>query len=438
GLRVQTFKVGPDFLDPTYLALASQRPCYNLDGWMTGRDYVLRLFARAAAGADLAVIEGVMGLFDGADPCTNAGSTAEIALWLDAPVLLAVNAHGAARSLAAMVRGFCEFDSSLRIAGVIANQAGSARHARWLEDSLAAAGLPQLLGAIPRGAFPALPSRHLGLVSADRQSLSGEVLNSLADALERNVSLDAVMQFAASAPPCTAGVPPAEPQAGGTPAVHSAETRLKLGVAQDRAFHFYYPDNLEALQAQGCELVRFSPLADAQLPAGLKALYLGGGYPEEYAAELAANKTMLAGIRAFAASGRTVYAECGGLMYLAEGLQTVAGERHALAGVLPLWTRMLPRRKALGYVEVTLTQDALWGARGSTLRGHEFHYSELLGPAALDGLWRTVYSVQSRRAPQPAAEGFQRGRVLASYVHAHFASRPEAVKSFTANCEAAP
>jgi cobyrinic acid a,c-diamide synthase len=189
-------------------------------------------------------------------------------------------------------------------------------------------------------------------------------------------------------------------------------------------------------------------ITDTRKPVRLSQLYLGGGYPEEHAAELAANRTMLADIKAFAAA-LPVYAECGGLMYLAEGLQTLDGRRHALAGVLPLWTLMLPRRKALGYVEVTLTHEALGGARGAALRGHEFHYSELLGdPAGTDtnsrqfgnwlsvpaGAWRTVYSVQSRREPEPAAEGFQRGRVLASYVHVHFASRPEAVRNFVAQC----
>jgi len=463
GLRVQTFKAGPDFLDPTYLALGSKRPCYNLDGWMTSREYALALFARASAGADLAVIEGVMGLFDGADPRTNEGSTAEIASWLDAPVLLAVNAHGAARSLAASVKGFCEFDPGLRIAGVIANQAGSARHARWLSDSFEAAGLPPLLGAIPRGAFPELPSRHLGLVTADGRNLSERTLDSLADAFEANVSLDSIMQLVAGLSHRPVRVEAARPSSNSR-----APMRVKLGVARDRAFHFYYPDNLEGLEAHGCELVQFSPLTDARLPAGLNALYLGGGYPEGNAAELAANKTMLADIRAFASAGRTVYAECGGLMYLAEGIETLDGRRHALAGVLPLWTRMRERRKALGYVEVTLTQDALWGARGTTLRGHEFHYSELVsqeGAAPISGQggltppagrrpgvagsleigclspleahWRTAYSVQARGEPEPVAEGFQRGRMLASYVHAHFASRPEAVRSFVANCEAA-
>ncbi|MCY3024075.1 MAG: cobyrinate a,c-diamide synthase [Planctomycetota bacterium] len=432
GVRVQAFKVGPDFLDPSYLALASKRPCYNLDGWMTSHEYVVRLFAKATADADVAIVEGVMGLFDGADPRTNEGSTAEIARWLDAPVLLAVNAHGAARSLAATVKGFCEFEPALQVAGIIANHAGSARHAQWLSDSLNSAGLPKLVAAIPRGAFPSLPSRHLGLVTADRDNLTAGVLDALADALEKHVPLDEITQLAASAPPLLR-------PAGTEAAARAPESpqRVKVGVAHDKAFHFYYPDNLEALEAHGCELVRFSPLADRRLPSDLNALYLGGGYPEEHAAALAGNKGMLADIRDFAAGGLPVYAECGGLMYLAEGLHTLDGRRHTLAGVLPVWTRMLPRRKALGYVEVTLTEDALWGARGATLRGHEFHYSELLGEPPDAAPWRKAFALTYRRAEDVAKEGFQNGSILATYVHAHFASRPDAVRSFVAHCGAA-
>jgi cobyrinic acid a,c-diamide synthase len=200
GLRVQTFKVGPDFLDPSYLTLASGRPCYNLDGWMTRREYVLELFYRTTKDVDMAVIEGVMGLFDSSDPSTSEGSTAEMARWLDAPVLLVVNVHGMARSLAAIVKGCVEFDRDLRIAGIIANHSGSDHHRDWLTQSLGSAYLPPVLGAIPRGAFPTLPSRHLGLVTADPQRLPSSAFEELADALEKHLSLETIMQIARSAP----------------------------------------------------------------------------------------------------------------------------------------------------------------------------------------------------------------------------------------------
>ncbi|MFH0939899.1 MAG: cobyrinate a,c-diamide synthase [Planctomycetota bacterium] len=425
GLRVQTFKVGPDFLDPSYLALASNRPCYNLDGWMCGEKYVRQLFVRKTADAEIAIIEGVMGLFDGADSTTSEGSTAEIARWLNAPVLLVVNAHGLARSLAAVVKGFVSFEPDLRIAGVIANQCGSDRHAQWLAESLRTAILPPLLGAIPRGDFPALPSRHLGLVTADSSALSLAVLDQMADVFERHVSLDAILAA------CDSASLPSVPQIS---APEPRARRMRLGVAHDAAFHFYYPDTLEALQAEGCELAFFSPLNDARLPEMIDALYLGGGYPEEHAEALAANTTLLQDTRTFAANGNTIYAECGGLMYLAEGIETRVKQRHALAGILPVWTRMLERRKALGYVEVELTADSLWGRRGARVRGHEFHYSEIVTDSQLKD-WRLVYSLQRQRADGIVVEGFQRGRILASYVHAHFASRPETIRYFVNSCE---
>ncbi|MGD0916490.1 MAG: cobyrinate a,c-diamide synthase, partial [Thermodesulfobacteriota bacterium] len=196
GLRVQTFKVGPDFLDPTYLTLASGRPCYNLDSWMTGKEYILELFLRKTVDADIAVIEGVMGLFDGSDPANSEGSTAEIACCLNAPVLLVVNVHGMARSLAAIVKGCVEFEQDLRIAGVIANHSGSDLHKDWLTQSLESASLPPLLGAIPRGALPTLPSRHLGLITADPQNLSPTILEELTEAFEKHLSLDVLLQIA--------------------------------------------------------------------------------------------------------------------------------------------------------------------------------------------------------------------------------------------------
>jgi cobyrinic acid a,c-diamide synthase len=476
GLAVQTFKAGPDFLDPTYLALASGRPCYNLDGWMTGKKYVCRLFERAAADADCALIEGVMGLYDGADPATDEGSTAEIARWLDAPVLLVVNVHGMGRSVAALVKGFVDFEADLRFAGVMANHCGSERHAAWLADSIRAAGLPPLVGAIPRGAFPPLASRHLGLVTADERLLSEAVLHSLADALERHVSVETLFP---DLPARTMSIP-IPPGAGGrqeaalnlpeenghfppqqaalfpewsednTAASHTLSsaagkqgpkhqpTRLKIGVARDAAFHFYYQDLFDALVTAGCETVFFSPLSDRRLPEGISGLYFGGGYPEAHAEALAANGELLAAIRDYAASGKPLYAECGGLMYLSRGLLTEDGRFHSFLGILPSRTRMLAARKALGYVEVTLMADSLWGRCGDIFRGHEFHYSELIDDPAADPSWRTVYALRRRRSEVVEAEGFQKGRVLASYTHLTYAARPAAIEHFLNHCGGTP
>ncbi|MBI5419719.1 MAG: cobyrinate a,c-diamide synthase [Deltaproteobacteria bacterium] len=427
GLRVQTFKVGPDFLDPSYLALASGRPCYNLDGWMTGEAYVHALFARAVAGADVAIVEGVMGLFDGADPVSSEGSTAEIARWLSAPVLLVVDAGGMSRSVAATVKGFTGFERGVRVAGVVANRCGSDRHAAWLAESLRGSSLPPLLGRISRGAFPALRSRHLGLAPADPGTLTPELLGAFSDVLERHVSLEAVMKLAHGVAKvrrvCASGNPPGR------------KRRVRIGVAWDEAFHFYYPDNLEALEAGGGELVRFSPIRDERLPEKLDGLYIGGGYPEEHAETLSRNRHMIEAVKRFAESGRPVYAECGGLMYLAEGIETRDGARHGFVGLLPSWTRMLNRPKRLGYAEINLSENTLLGPPGTILRGHEFHYSDLTGDPFADPAWRAVYRIRHRRSEAVIPEGYGRSRTLASYVHVHFGSHPRSVESFLSLCE---
>ena len=465
GRETQTFKVGPDFLDPTYLALASGRPCYNLDGWMAGHDHCRHLFARATSDADCALVEGVMGLFDGADGQSDEGSTAEIARLLDAPVILVVNVHGMGRSFAALVKGYTTFQTDLRFTGVVANHCGSERHAALLSDSLQAAGLPPLLGAIPRGAFPELASRHLGLVTADRGQLPESLLDALADALEQNLSLETLFpKMLTKTTKATAPLDPGkrsdapdscqmtlfpEPNAAerselpvatpaiGTPEFAPSHGRLRIGVARDAAFHFYYQDLFDALRTSGCEVLFFSPLDDRRLPEGLFGLYLGGGYPELHAERLAENGEMLAAIRAYAGSGRPLYAECGGLMYLSRGIEA-DGRFYPLAGVLPTRTRMLTGKKALGYVEVALAEDSLWGRRGELLRGHEFHYSELIDDPASDPAWRKVYSLRRRRTDTVETEGYQNGAILASYLHLHYASRPAAVARFLERCGGTP
>jgi cobyrinic acid a,c-diamide synthase len=422
GLKIQTFKVGPDFLDPGHLAAASGRPCYNLDGWMCKQAYVERLFGRVAADADVAVIEGVMGLFDGAAPDRLAGSTAEMAAWLDAPVMLVVNTHGMAGSIAAVAAGFAGLEVKVHVAGVIANFCGSSRHGEGLGRSLAARpGLPPLLGAVPRGALPKIASRHLGLVSADPNGpFSAGKTDHLADAAEVHIDLDRILRLAGQAPPVDVDTP----QAAAPPA------GIRLAVARDKAFHFYYQDLFDALTAKGCEIVFFSPLSDPKLPEHTNALYLGGGYPEEFSAQLSANRTMLQSIRDLADSGKPLYAECGGLIYLSRSITTLDGKSHPLLGILPVHSRMLPAKKFLGYVEVKIKADCLWGSPGEVLRGHEFHYSELISnPAAEDG-WHPAYGLNRRRGGIVADEGFQRGNILASYVHLHLADHSRALDRF--------
>ncbi|NQT93093.1 MAG: cobyrinate a,c-diamide synthase [Lentisphaerae bacterium] len=421
GLNVQTYKVGPDYLDPQLLCQASGRTCFNLDSWMTDQAYISALFKKTSRDADVSVVEGVMGLFDGADPTTISGSTAEIAQILVAPVILVVNTHGMGGSFAALVKGYAEFHPEVTIAGVIANQCGSPRHVTILTEALAAAGLPPLLGAIPRNALPRIPDRHLGLVTPEQDGFPHNMFAELADAITKHVDLDAVMAVAQSA-----GASAADCR---EPRCESIGPLVRIGIARDKAFSFYYPDNLQLLEEGGAVLVPFSPLADGDLPPDLDALYIGGGYPEEYAEQLSANEAMLKSVRNFADSGSPVYAECGGLMYLSESLTSRGGDSFAMVGILPSSTVMLSRLRTLGYAEVTLDHDSIMGPKGTVLRGHEFHYSDLQPSARMNDGWNTPYRVR-RRSGQESAQGFLKGNILASYVHLHFGSNPNATDSF--------
>ena len=421
GLTVQPFKVGPDFIDLGHHSRAAGRVCRNLDGWMLSREANCALFGRRAREADVAVVEGVMGLFDGYDGASEAGSTAQMAKWLGLPVLLVVDARSMARSAAALVYGFAGFDPDLTLAGVVLNRIGSPTHLAYLEQALAALQGIRCFGGLPRSPELVIPERHLGLHTADDHPLAEDALDHLADWLEAHLDLDGLLQ----ALPLLAL--PAAPAAATSPSV------VRLGVARDRAFCFYYPENLEMLAEYGAELVWFSPLDDREMPADLDGLYLGGGYPELYAPQLAANEAMLQTVRRLAAEGLPIYAECGGLMYLAREIRDREGRTHPMAGVFPFPVRMLPRLKALGYREVTLTAASLLGPAGTRVRGHEFHYSEIVGEP--DGVPR-LYRLTPRRGGEAALEGFGCRNVLASYVHLHFGSNPEAARHLVAGCRA--
>jgi len=412
GQQVAPFKVGPDFIDPGHHALAAGRISRNLDGWICGRDGVEKSFAAGCRDTDVAVIEGVMGLFDGARGDSDVGSSAEIARWLDARVLLVINARSQARSVAALVKGFVDFEPRLEFAGIILNRVGSDRHAQLLREALASTpGLPPLLGCLPRDGDIELPSRHLGLVTADEREVDYTRLGSW---LEQHLDLDGLLgSLGRSNDP---GCPDERT---------SPQAQVRIGVARDQAFCFCYPENLEALQAAGAELAFFSPLTDAQLPEGLHGLYLPGGYPELHAARLAGNRPLLEQLRAFAQAGKPVYAECGGLIYLSQG---VAG--HDLVGLVPARARMLEKRKALGYRQVTLQRDSLLGPTGTVARGHEFHYSELDWPAGS----QRAYRLQRADGEPLGEEGYVDGNLLASYVHLHFASNPALAVNFVRSC----
>lgn len=423
GLHVAAFKCGPDYLDPTYLSRAAGRPSQNLDGWMMGREAVLRTFLGASEGADVAIIEGVMGLFDGASATTDEGSTAQIAKWLGAPVLLVVDASGMARSIAALAKGFAELDPEVKVLGLACNRVGSRAHLELLRQ---ASPRPPIWGGLEKRAALAFDERHLGLRTADRGTVREELIDAWGAEVSLGFDLDALLTVARAAPAL---------DAEGVDAVSNESTApvtCRIGVALDDAFHFYYADNLSRLERLGAQLVYFSPLAAERLPA-VDGLYLGGGYPELHAARLSENGALMSSIRRFADGGAPIYAECGGLMYLSQAIRPLGGGSYPMVGLIAGEAVVRERLMALGYVEVTTVAASPLGPAGLSFRGHQFRYSELRGGPGEDAC---RYRVHRRRGGEVHDEGFGTKNVLASYVHAHWASNPAIAEHFVKNCAA--
>ncbi|TVR00454.1 MAG: cobyrinate a,c-diamide synthase [Desulfovibrionales bacterium] len=451
GLEVQGFKVGPDFIDPTHLAAVSGRPVHNLDGWILRQEVVLELFHRFAADADVCLVEGVMGLFDGASGTTEEGSTAQMAKWLGLPVILVVDARSQGRSAAALVRGFVEFDPDLSLAGVVFTQVGGANHVELLREAMATS-LPHVtcLGFLPRRPDLCLPSRHLGLHMAEELSHGSTLGCALATWIEQSMDLERLLLLSRQVETRAGLTDPWEESAAAVPGSRfkprcsgssekpgsvdterELEAPVRLGVARDRAFCFFYPENLRLLEQAGAQVVFFSPIADAELPEGVQGLFLGGGYPELYAQGLAANTAMHRAVRRAAGAGMPIYAECGGMMYLQSELQDGEGKAHPMVGLFAGRARMCDRFQALGYRKIELLTNCLLGPAGTQLRGHEFHYSRIDGHpgfAPTPAFW-----VEDRRGRRSCA-GYQWSSVLASYVHVHFGSHSPAAKAFITAC----
>jgi cobyrinic acid a,c-diamide synthase len=418
GHTVQGFKVGPDYIDPSYHALASGRPGRNLDAFLSGPDLIAPLVRHGAAGADIAVIEGVMGLFDGASGRGELASTAHVAKLLDAPVILVLDASAMARSAAAIVHGFTSFDREVRVAGVILNRVGSDGHEALLREALGELGMP-VLGALRRDERIAVPERHLGLVpAAERRDAARDAFDVLADAIAHSCELEDIVRLAQTAPPSDVApwAPPARPHAA----------RARIGIARGPAFSFHYEENLELLQAAGAELTPFDPTADERLPADCGALILAGGFPEAFGAELAANASLRAEVAALARAGRPVLAECGGLLYLCERL-----DDHEMCGVLPASATM-DGRLTLGYREARAVTMTPWLRPGDEIRGHEFHYSHL---AYADPAAGPAWTLSARG--QTRSEGIVSAGVQASYLHTHWAAHPEIAGRFVEAAAAA-
>jgi cobyrinic acid a,c-diamide synthase len=415
GTAVAAAKVGPDFIDPGYHALATGRPGRNLDPWICGETAVAPLAARAAGGADLLIVEGVMGCFDGAltpraEGETISGdraSTAHVARLLEAPVVLVVDAGGMSRSVAAVVQGYRDFDPDLRLGGVVLNRVGGAGHEAALRQALEPVGVP-VLGAVHRDEALAWRDRHLGLVPvAEQPHQVRRSLDRLAEVVAASCDLDAVVRLAASAPARTIDAPPTARPSG----------RARVAVAAGPAFSFSYPDNLELLASAGADLVPFDPCADPALPEGVTGLVAGGGFPEVFAGALSANRPLLDDVRRRVAAGLVTWAECGGLLWLSRSLDDTP-----LAGALPGDGRMTGRL-TLGYRRATLRRDSPLGSAGTTLWGHEFHYSDLR-PAG-DG-----FDLAGRSGS--ATAGWASPTLAASYLHLHLGGAPEVAERFVA------
>ena len=403
GYRVAPFKVGPDFIDPSYHALAAGRPGRNLDAFLSGPDLIGPLFAHGSRGADVAVVEGVMGLFDGKSGGGEFASTAHVAKLLRAPVLLVVDAAAMARSAAAMVHGYVTFDPELRVAGVILNRVGSSSHERMLREAIESLGIP-VLGALRRSADISTPNRHLGLVPvAERRNEALKALNAAGEVVAHSCELAGIVRLAATTGPLSAK--PWSPEAP------EPETMtVRVAVASGPAFSFVYQENLELLWGAGAQIATFDPTSDEKLPKGTDALYLGGGFPETYAEALSENEPLKEQVQDFARGGRPVVAECGGLLYLCRRL-----DGREMCSVLGAEVRMTDRL-SLGYREARALADSPLTARETLVRGHEFHYSAVEPQAGTLRAWELLGRGE---------EGFVVKGVHASYLHTHWAATPE-------------
>ncbi|MFE9932170.1 cobyrinate a,c-diamide synthase [Streptomyces sp. NPDC005533] len=429
GLAVSPHKAGPDYIDPGYHALATGRPGRNLDAFMCGPELVAPLFAHGAAGCDLAVVEGVMGLYDGAAGRGELASTAQVAKLLRAPVVLVVDASSQSRSVAALVHGFASFDPQVRLGGVILNKVGSDRHEVMLREALEEAGMP-VLGVLRRAPQVATPARHLGLVPvAERRADAVAAVAALAEQVRQGCDLDALMALARTAPSldCEPWSPASalahtRGSGGGAPGSGAAPV---IAVAGGAAFTFSYAEHAELLTAAGADVVTFDPLRDEALPAATTGLVIGGGFPEVYAPELSANAPLRAAVARFAEAGGPVAAECAGLLYLARSL-----DGKPMCGVLDADARM-SERLTLGYREAVAVSDSALAANGTRLRGHEFHRTVVEPGAGAAPAWGFTH-------PERRVEGFVQQGVHASYLHTHWAAEPSVALRFVAAAAARP
>lgn len=418
GLTVQGFKCGPDYIDPTYHTAVTKRSSRNIDSFMMTEDVVRTIVARNSTDSDVSIIEGVMGFYDGKSPLSNEGSAAHISAITSSPVILIVNAASMARSVAAIVKGFQQLDENANIVGVIANQLGSKSHFEIIKTAIEHECNVPVLGYLQKGAVPALPSRHLGLVPAIERGELDPYFDELADAIEATVDLDLLLQITKAA------------ELKQTSKIFESQDHtqeIHLAVAKDAAFNFYYEENFELLKANGAKLHFFSPLENEPVPEQAQGLYIGGGFPEEFAEKLAHNEQAKNSIKQAIEKGIPTLAECGGFMYLTEEIFNREGNGYKMLGVIPGIVRMQDKLAALGYREITGVEDNFLIGEQELAKGHEFHYS------VYEGNHKTpAYFTRGRFGAKK--EGYSQGNLVAGYTHFHFASNPQLVKNWLAAC----
>jgi len=411
GLRVQPYKCGPDFIDPGLHELVTGIKSRNLDLWMSGEVHTRKCFSTHIENAGIAVIEGVMGMFDG-----GRSSSGELSRSLGIANILVLDVRSMADSAAAIVKGFETFKVGADIKGVILNNVASERHLQLVRDAIHNNCKAEILGYLPRNLEFSIPSRHLGLLTGDEAPISKENIALLAETIQHHIDLDRLLELCSTFEP--------------TPRITENTAHInapcRIAVARDKAFCFYYEDNFDLLKEQGADLVYFSPLNDQKLPENIHGIYLGGGYPELYAQDLSENASMLTELGNWIENDGAVYAECGGFMYLTKGIVDHDGERHSLVGAFPVLSAMQSKRASLGYREVTTQAPCCFGPKDTVLRGHEFHYSNI---EEMDVSIPRIYQVNNG-----AQEGYNYRRVLGGYMHLHFGYSPQVATAFINYC----
>ncbi|OPA77715.1 cobyrinic acid a,c-diamide synthase [Paenibacillus selenitireducens] len=427
GYMVQGFKCGPDYIDPTYHTSVTGRQSRNVDSWMFSHEAVCEIFAHGSEGADISIVEGVMGLFDGKSPLSNTGSTAEISQILQAPVLLVVNCQSMARSAAAVVKGFQCFSEDVRIVGVIANKVGSEGHYKLVKDAVEQeCGIP-VIGYMLRESGIKVPERHLGLIPSIERGELAPMFQQLAEIVEANIDIDQLMTLAEC--------PPLSEVPNQLFVQRTTQHRATIAIAKDAAFHFYYPENIELLEAYGARCVYFSPLAGETIPAEADGLYIGGGFPEEFALQLAEQDQVKASVRSHITAGMPTLAECGGYMYLTEQIVDTDGQSYPMVGIIPGQVMMQKKLAALGYREANGTEGNFLLGPQDQAKGHEFHYSTYQAPdtAESDAI---PYAYETKGMRGTKKEGMVYKQLVAGYTHLHFASNPDVAERFVEACAA--